>query len=720
MCAGLLLTAQAAVVRVAVASGSARVEFGLVRLERELLARGDTFQRVAPTLDSAAEIFVVVGDEPTAALARHPLPELPSGPEDFRISRFSPGVRGALMVTAREDRGAMYGLLDVTEQLRMRGSLDRVPTRLVRARLPFRAIKFNLPWMSYRRSEALQTHLETCRDLGFWEAFLDMMAENRFNALSLWNLHPFPYLIRPRNFPEACSFDDAELADWQHFWKSLFRMAKDRGIDTYLVNWNIFVSPEFARAHGVAESSLDGTFFCEGDTSELVERYTRESVTQVIEEYPDLTGLGITLGEGMGGMTPEERRDWLQRTFIAGIKAAGRPVRFIHRAPLSADQGSGGSVSKSVERMTREALEEMEFDEPVLVEFKYNWSHGHSSPKLHMVHGGPLTDTYWNPPPKNYQVVWTVRNEDFFVLRWGQPDFIREFLMNNAHDYVGGCFIGSECYIPAREYLHAGGSHQTWTYAFERQWLFYHMWGRLLFDPATPDEVFASELARRHGGVGRGERLLEAWKHASQTPLTLATFFKGTWDGTLYGEGFLTAKGGKAGKFIDIDSFIDHPTLDPNYLNISEFVASGGRVSEGRIGPLDVARTLADDADRVFALTSSIRGDREVPPTLECELKDLESWAWLARYIDAKIRGGVALERFRQGGDPAQQKQAIAALEEAVCHWRKVADAISSHYRPTVPYQFDGAFSWLRKLPEVLRDVQIAAGATPVGHRAGD
>ena len=38
-----------------------------------------------------------------------------------------------------------------------------------------------------------------------------------------------------------------------------------------------------------------------GDTSRIVEQYTRETITQVINEYPDLDGLGITIGERMGG-----------------------------------------------------------------------------------------------------------------------------------------------------------------------------------------------------------------------------------------------------------------------------------------------------------------------------------------------------------------------------------------------------------------------------------
>ena len=83
-----------------------------------------------------------------------------------------------------------------------------------------------------------------------------MMAENRFNVLSFWSMHPYTYMIRPKNFPEACPFNDAELAEWQKLWRGIFAMAKERGIETYLLNWNIFVSPEFSRAHNVAPWSV--------------------------------------------------------------------------------------------------------------------------------------------------------------------------------------------------------------------------------------------------------------------------------------------------------------------------------------------------------------------------------------------------------------------------------------------------------------------------------
>jgi len=173
----------------------------------------------------------------------------------------------------------------------------------------------------------------------------------------------------------------------------------------------------------------------------------------------------------------------------------------------------------------------------VFVEFKHNWSHALSSPDLFIVHGGKLSDAYWAPPPTRHKIVWTMRNEDIFVLRWGQPDFVREFVRNQSQPHVAGAIIGSECYVPALDYITRPGPHKNWRYAFERQWLYYATWGRLLHDPSTPDAVFTALLEERFG-KGRGNDLLAAWKLASRVPHHFASFHKGTWDGSLYTEGF--------------------------------------------------------------------------------------------------------------------------------------------------------------------------------------
>jgi len=338
-----------------------------------------------------------------------------------------------IAITGGDERGLIYGSLSLAEDLRNGIPLQKIKARSESPHLPFRAIKFNLPWDSYRHSQALDLHTETCRDLNFWAAFLDMMTENRFNALTLWNLHPFTFMIRPKNFPEASPFSDKEMAEWKSFYQGLFRMAKERSIDTYIVNWNIYVTPEFSKAHNVAMDNLDHKLHSTGDTSEIIKRYTRESITQVLEEYPDLSGIGFTHGESMWGMTPQQRQDWFKETIIEGMRLANRKSKLIHRVPLSANLALGGSTSVDTEELTRKAMEELDFlDGPIWAEIKFNWSHAYSSPKLIKVHGGKLNDTYFKPEPKNYKIAWMARNEDFFCLRWGVPDFIREHIAANT------------------------------------------------------------------------------------------------------------------------------------------------------------------------------------------------------------------------------------------------------------------------------------------------
>ena len=90
---------------------------------------------------------------------------------------------GLVTITGGDDTGLMYGLLDIKEQLA--NGIHQPKNKKESPRLSFRAIKFNLPWSSYRNSEALSLHYETCRDINYWREFLDMMAENRFNKLTL-------------------------------------------------------------------------------------------------------------------------------------------------------------------------------------------------------------------------------------------------------------------------------------------------------------------------------------------------------------------------------------------------------------------------------------------------------------------------------------------------------------------------------------------------------
>ncbi|MFA4922116.1 MAG: hypothetical protein WC611_08310, partial [Candidatus Neomarinimicrobiota bacterium] len=483
--------------------------------------------------------------------------------------------KNQITITGGDGRGLIYGALALAEDIRNGIRINEIKAREETAKLPFRAIKFDLPWDTYRHSYALDLHQETCAKPEFWEAFLDMMSANRFNTLTLWNLHPYPFMIRPRNFPEASPWNDEQMQTWQNLFHAILGMAAERGIETYLIPFNIFVTPEFAKAHNVALNNLEHHHYVKGDTSEVIKQYTRECVAQVLQEYPELSGMGLTLGEGMGGMTPQERENWMKETIIAGMRLANRKSKLIHRIPFSGSTASLGATTIEMEQITRRGIEQeadLDFiEKPVWASMKFNWSHAHSTPQLIKVHGGKLYGTYFDPEPTKYRIIWTARNEDFFCLRWGVADFVREHIKTNAHSYVGGYFVGSETYIPAKDYFTKPDIVVDWDYAFERQWLFYKIWGRLLYDPDTPDAVFKQEFIRQYGADT--EILFEAFALAGKTPLRLASSFDCTWDFTMYSEGFLALDPDKPRvDYISVDRQIQQPPLDTSWISIKEYV----------------------------------------------------------------------------------------------------------------------------------------------------
>ncbi len=622
--------------------------------------------------------------------------------------------------------GMVYGVLALVDELQAGTPLGEIAAQAAQPDQAFRGIKFNLPWETYRPSSALDQHIPTAKDPKYWEAFLDMMVENRFNAISLWNMHPFTFMVQPTNFPEASPWGPEEFAEWQALYRQIFAMAKDRGLDTYIVHWSIFVSRELAEAHGLAERNFYPYYYVEGERSELVRRYIRESVKQVLAEYPDLDGIGLSHGEGMAGMTPLERQQWMDDVIIAGMLEAAeeRPVKLIHRVPFSANLDSGGSTSKNVEVVTREAMERLgdAFEGPIWVEMKFNWSHAHSTPKLEKVHGGKLGDTYFEPTPSNYRVTWQARNEDFFALRWGVPDFIRQHIaLNGEHAYSGGYFVGSECYIPALDYFTAIDDPVDWTWAFERQWLFYKLWGRLLYDPETPDAVFAAEYERRYGDAGRN--LLEAMSLASSTQLRLASLYDSRWDFTLYSEGFLALQGTYT-NYIGVDALINQPTMASEYVAVKDYVEtilSGGSFASGRITPPILAEMLERDCREAYRLTADI--DTTGNASLRYEVADIRTWASLGLHLAAKLRGAVALETFRITGEAERQAAAVGWLEQALRHWDDVIAITRPLYRDMKLTHYnhnfftaneDNLFHWALIRDEVAADVTVAREAVPV------
>lgn len=113
------------------------------------------------------------------------------------------------------------GGLEVAELIRTRGLVALADTDQ-NPHLAARGVKFNLPLDARSPSysdagDSAQQNIATFWDMSFWHDYIDRLARHRFNRVSLWNLHPFPSLVRAPEYPDVAL---ADVQRWGRHGKS--------------------------------------------------------------------------------------------------------------------------------------------------------------------------------------------------------------------------------------------------------------------------------------------------------------------------------------------------------------------------------------------------------------------------------------------------------------------------------------------------------------------
>jgi hypothetical protein len=609
-------------------------------------------------------------------------------------------------VIGGEAGGAMYGGLELAETIRVAG-LDAVGDRHVNPHLTRRGIKFNIPLdartPSYSDdSSSAQANIPEMWSMAFWTRFLDEMARHRYNLLSLWSLGPFPSLVKVPEYPDAALTDvkrkagamwDATLQGrnmydprWPldtvlqmtmdekiAFWRGVMAHANDRGIDVAIFTWNTFVYGTEASGYGLT-AALDNP---------VTKDYVRKSVRALFNTYPLLSAIGITSGENMGdessGTAAKER--WLWETYGLGVADAmkdatdpgspfhrpGRRIHLIHRA----HQSNLADITSFFGQ-----LPGYDAPEPSLsFSFKYSQAHMHSTTRPLFIRQNGWFDTI----PAGKQTWLTIRNDDMYYMRWGDPDFARAYLTNLPDlTKLAGFYMGPDGYTWGREFVSTEPDTPR-QLVIEKFWYSFLIWGRLAFEPSLPNERFQAILAARFPAVPAGD-LYTAWASASKILPLVTRFYWGALDFMWYPEACWSRDG-----FATVQHFIDpkYPPMRadedgqaPRLMGVKAFV--DGEPPGGRLTPLGVADLLEQHAGaalrRIEPLTPG--GDKELRHTLG----DIKALAWLGRYYAEKIRGAVDLYRYQKANDAPDHESARKHLQLAASHWRQYAALWSAQY----------------------------------------
>jgi hypothetical protein len=305
----------------------------------------------------------------------------------------------------------------------------------------------------------------------------------------------------------------------------------------------------------------------------------------------------------------------------------------------------------------------------------------------------------------------TVRNDDIYSFRWGDPSFARAFVRAiPPADKIAGFYMGPDGYIWGRELLSTEPETPR-ELVIQKQWYSFMLWGRLSYEPDLPDDLFRRTIAARFPQVP-ADKLYDAWSAASKIFPQITRFFWGDIDLKWLPEACLSHPRHKG--FYTVRHFIEGHTMpESGVLDILTWreVVTAGRKIDG-ITPPQVAAALKQHAAATLALIKELEPSVGSNKELRLTLGDLAAMSHLGNYYAEKIEGACDLALYDRTGKAEQQKSAIGHLEKATAHWKSYADVYSKQYKPAL-YNRVGFVNIPALLDKVKQDEQIAKDWRP-------
>ena len=551
----------------------------------------------------------------------------------------------SIWVLGGDINGAMYGCLQIAENLFSDGFTADYNSR----EQPFmllRGMKLNLPldrrlptYVGRWSSNSAKQAIPHVWDMSFWEKLIDQQARNRYNLLSVWVHHPFPALVKLDDYPNAClprieGFDgyvnEIDHEQRVEFWRKVMQYAHSRGMRFYFFNWNVYADYAKDQYPQITED-LNNTITID---------YMNKCMKALIETYPELDGFGITAGDGMSH-SDEDNTSWTYQAIGRAVKDyleenPSRQFNLLHRSVYSTPElfDTIHAPLKEVRNLT------LNFS------FKYAQAHMYST-----------TTPRWGAAiesAKNLGIrTWlTIRNDDYFYLNWGDPEFVRNYMAGIPEkENVIAMYIGSDGYNPSRTYF-CKNETLNGQLEVERRWYMEMLWGRLSYNPHTSDAVFKNMLVKRFPTVS-SENLFMAWTLASRPLPKVTELIMGEWslDFHWYPEACWSSPNRCTG-FRTIDGFANDTTVAKGS-ELCDIAMSAAGNCEGKKSSYRVADEMQTDAERALQLVRNMESDGN--QDLDMAIKNIQQMANLGIYYAYKIRGAT----LKKAGETEKARESM-------------------------------------------------------------
>lgn len=620
--------------------------------------------------------------------------------ESFTIARQGETVR----ISGSDDSGAMYGLLEYAEYVESGKILADGECISKKPFLKTRGIKFNLPYIPFQAGEPSAQNEEICMDFAFWEKYIDMLAENRYNCLSLWSENPFHMFSVSSKYRAATPFDDMTMEKHISLMRGIISHCRNRGIFVYLFTWNIRITPDIAKGLGLPEmvgfyedagSRTDCQLNYFRRNSELIKDYFYQMVVNTLLLYPELRGIGVSASEWMDG-NGFEREAWIADTYVRAVKDVGSKIKFIHRTNM---QQAGQEI---------QGVQKMFAKEDFAINWKYSMAHCYSHPR-------PQFEKLWKAwdgvEPDSVNILYTVRNDDVMTLRWYNHEYVKQYVEGMKRPNVEGFYWGADGYLWGKDFQHIDYGHKTWRYDYERIEAQFQLWGRLSYDPDVPEEVFI-KLAERKYTKKYAVGIMRALSQASRIIPAVNRLFWINYDYQWHPESCLSAAG-----FKTVLDFMDGKAMPGvGVMGLKEYAACEheGTLSEKRRDfeetPAEIIGILRQSADNARMLTEQLETQTAADrySHVECTLMDLQVLAQLGCYYANKFEAALELNRYLLDRAEQHKDRAVQLLEAALSSWENLAFVWSQHYKPYELARVHMTFGYPYYIKDVKNDIMLA------------
>lgn len=578
---------------------------------------------------------------------------------------------GTLYIIGVDNSGALYGCIDVAEKI---VAHQKIPNQLSISDQPHMVLRgtcIGLQKPDYLPGRDVYEYPYTPEsfpwfyDKALWIKYLDMMVENRFNSLYLWNGHPFSSLVKLKEYPYALEVDEATFKKNEEMFRFLTAEADKRGIWVIQMFYNILIPKPFAQKHHLKTQDRNRPII------PLIADYTQKSIAAFVQKYPNV-GIMVALGEAMEGVGQDDI-DWFTKTIIPGVKDGLKAAGIKEEPPivLRAHDTDAPAVMKAALPIYKNLYTENKFNGEALTTYAPRGA--------------------WAELNRTLSKIGTINISNVHILanlepfRYGSADFIQKSV--TAMDKIYGA---------KGLHLYPQSGYWDWPYTadqlakrqlqVDRDWIWYAEWARYAWNPyrdrTKEINYWGNQLATKYGtDLTAGKAILNAYEESGEVSPKLLRRY-----GITDGNRQTLTLGMLMTQLINPYRYnlftLMYESEAPEGEMIIEYAEKEWN-KQPHIGetPVQIANEVVVHSkkavDAINQASSSVTKEKEEFSRLK---NDMYCYDAMANFYAEKVKSALWVLRFKYSNKVEDLEKALPYLESSVKHYADLVKLTESNY----------------------------------------